>query len=118
MPMVSPVSTTATSAATIERVMIRCLEGWELVRLLMIERNSSGLMIPTKASTVTRTRNTVRMPRYGRAKRNMRRAVPLVTCWPLTESSRRMERMTEPNWPPPPMPWPGMLTGSLRDGGA
>ena len=61
--MESPVSTTATSAATTDRAMIRRLSGWLLVRLLMIDRNSSGLTMPTKASMMTRTRNQVRMAR-------------------------------------------------------
>ena len=63
MPIDRPVSTTATSAATIDRLMIRCLSGWGPVRLLMIERKSSGLMMPTKASTVTSTRNQARITR-------------------------------------------------------
>ena len=43
--------------------MMKRLSGWCPVRLLIIERNSSGLMIPTKASTVTSTRNQARILR-------------------------------------------------------
>ena len=114
--MDSPVSKMASTAATAARPMIRPLlcSG---MPLSMMERNSSGLTTPITASTITNTRNQARMLRYGRANCTIRLAVPLVTrCW-VTESSRRMERMTPPNWPPPPpmpMPWPGMLIGTFR----
>ena len=60
MPMERPVSAKATPAATSDRAMIRdllCL----MMPLLMIERNSSGLMTPMTASTITRTRNQARI---------------------------------------------------------
>ena len=63
MPIDRAVSTTAISAATMARPMISRLSGWGPVRLLMIERKSSGLTMPTNASTVTSTRNHARIAR-------------------------------------------------------
>ena len=63
MAMDRPVSATATRPATIDSLMIRFLSGWELVRLLMIDRKISGLTMPTNASTMTTTRKTARILR-------------------------------------------------------
>ena len=60
MPMVSAVSTMATSAATSDSPMISRLSCCSMP-LLMMERNSRGLMTPTTASMVTSTRKKMRM---------------------------------------------------------
>ena len=60
MPMVSPVSTMARTAATRASPMIRVLLCWGMP-LSMIERKSSGLMTPMTASMITSTRNQARI---------------------------------------------------------
>ena len=62
IPMLSPVSTTATNAAARDSPMMSFLLCCSMP-LLMIDRNSSGLMTPTTASMVTRARNPIRMVR-------------------------------------------------------
>src|SRR4051794_9953088 len=118
-----PASTTARPAMTSAmRTMSPAVPSSRAIRLTMSPA-SSGVTTPMTDEATTSSRKMTNSRRYGRATPRMRRTVPLGISRPVTEGSRRNERMADmdimellTSTPPPPVDRPSRSSNAAAPG--